>query len=515
MNVKQASEHLQRFPFAPSTAASELSKHLISAAGELRQPLIHGASHLREGANQLILISKPETPFWLLQSNSLFAASMTREADEEPMDFDDLDATNGHSFNIRKNGLVSGRCYLGRQAKVFPMHPWIGLDKVMYGWRVGKRTGASGYYMDRYLYPPVRLRKSERVKGGFASKLQAKHYIRTKFPDADIDALFASFSWKISSKHVFMPKDHVEEHVSFSLSSEDTEEQSLSDAQSVALVCEAGNRHCRSLMDEVKLSPVALMPCDICFSEPNFCRDCCCILCCKTVKLNLGGYSFIRCGVCGHVAHVNCALRSYMAGRVGGSIGLDAEYYCRRCDSRTDLVKHVSKIIRTCKSIEAEENAQKMLKLGVFMLRGTQKEGTRRVLNRVELALQKAFHLVLHRGSELKDIWKLEEDPSSGMTGDEVHPPDSGVGVHNGVPAGTTIMDCEIEYLRVEKEIDQVLHDLRKSQEYEYGIVQERLHAQKDYIFSLCEQLEQHKSELERQPTRRDELLSAIADKNK
>ncbi|GAB2220209.1 hypothetical protein Droror1_Dr00007852 [Drosera rotundifolia] len=448
--------------------------------------------------------------------NLSVGASMTREADKEPMDVDDLDATNGHSFNIRKNGLVLRPVLPGETGEGLPYAPmdWPGQgDK--WGWRVGKRTGASGYYMDRYLYPPVRLRKSERVRGGFASKLQAKHYIRTKFPDADIDAFFASFSWKIPSKHVFMPKDHVEEHLSFSLSSEDTEEQSLSDAQSVALVCEAGNRHCRSLMDEVKLSPVALMPCDICCSEPNFCRDCCCILCCKTIKLNLGGYSFIRCeattpdgGVCGHAAHVNCALRSYMAGTVGGSIGLDAEYYCRRCDSRTDLVKHLSKIIRTCKSTESEEDAQKMLKLGVCMLRGTQKEGTRRVLNRVELALQK-----LHRGSELKDVWELEEDPSTGMTGDEVYPPDSGVGVQNGVPAGTTIMDREIEYLRVEKEIDQVLHDLRKSQEYEYRIVQERLHAQKDYIFSLYEQLEQHKSELEQHPTRRDELLSAIADK--
>lgn len=62
--------------------------------------------------------------------------------------------------------------------------------------------------------------------------------------------------------------------------------------------------------------------------------ECCCILCCKTINTAIGGYSYITCkatvldgNICGHIAHIDCALRAYVAGSVGGSIGLDAEYF--------------------------------------------------------------------------------------------------------------------------------------------------------------------------------------------
>lgn len=44
--------------------------------------------------------------------------------------------------------------------------------------------------------------------------------------------------------------------------------------------------------------------------------------------------------ICGHVAHfLEFALRSYMAGTVGRSVGLDAEYYCRDVTKKkTDLM---------------------------------------------------------------------------------------------------------------------------------------------------------------------------------
>ncbi|XVF38250.1 hypothetical protein REPUB_Repub20aG0084000 [Reevesia pubescens] len=95
---------------------------------------------------------------------------------------------------------------------------------------------------------------------------------------------------------------------------EEIVELSVPDHQSDGLTCKAGNKKCNSLFAETE--------------SPSL-----------TIDLKYGGYSYIKCEamvdgcICGHVAHLNCALRSNMAGTVGGSIGLDAEYYCRRCDA--------------------------------------------------------------------------------------------------------------------------------------------------------------------------------------
>lgn len=73
----------------------------------------------------------------------------------------------------------------------------------VWSWRVGKRVATTGYYKDRYLFLPRRLRhleNSTRGKYGFASKLSVEQFVRTKFPGADINAFLASFSWKIPAK---------------------------------------------------------------------------------------------------------------------------------------------------------------------------------------------------------------------------------------------------------------------------------------------------------------------------
>ena len=93
--------------------------------------------------------------------------------------------------------------------------------------------------------------------------------------------------------------------------------------------------------------------------------------------------------ICGHIAHLNCALRSYMAGTVGGSIGLDAEYYCRRCDAKTSLVPHVTGLLKTCESIDSRDDIEKILNIGVCILRGSQKTNARGLLNRIESAITK------------------------------------------------------------------------------------------------------------------------------
>ncbi|KAK1281098.1 hypothetical protein QJS04_geneDACA004698 [Acorus gramineus] len=143
---------------------------------------------------------------------------------------------------------------------------------------------------------------------------------------------------------------------------------------------------------------LAAMDCDICCSEVGFCCDCCCILCCKTIDWAYGGYSYIRCEatvnekhICGHVAHLDCALRSYMAGTVGGSIGLDVEYYCRRCDKKTDLISHVVKLLQTCEALDTRDDIEKILNVGLCILRGSEQMRAKSLLNRIGSILTKVY----------------------------------------------------------------------------------------------------------------------------
>ncbi|GLT60326.1 hypothetical protein SLA2020_330970 [Shorea laevis] len=63
-------------------------------------------------------------------------------------------------------------------------------------WRVGKRVNSSGYFQDRFLYLPASLQQQNSAKM-FASKPALEKYMQSQFPDADIQAFFDSFSWKI------------------------------------------------------------------------------------------------------------------------------------------------------------------------------------------------------------------------------------------------------------------------------------------------------------------------------
>ncbi|XVF66665.1 hypothetical protein PTKIN_Ptkin10aG0055100 [Pterospermum kingtungense] len=66
----------------------------------------------------------------------------------------------------------------------------------VWGWRVGKRVNSTGFYNDRFLTVPkgLRMRNNPKV---FASKPTLERFLQTHFPDADINAFFASFVWKI------------------------------------------------------------------------------------------------------------------------------------------------------------------------------------------------------------------------------------------------------------------------------------------------------------------------------
>ncbi|CAO2824389.1 unnamed protein product [Amaranthus hypochondriacus] len=425
------------------------------------------------------------------------------------MEVDIADASNGCMTEIRENGLLLWPVLPQEGGEGLPYAPanWPSPGD-MWGWRVGKRVANSGFYLDRYLYLPLRFQKSKRKKDGFASKLSVEQYVRAMFPGTDVKAFFSSFSWKIPSKQAYLLKD---EHGSFHISSEEMAEQSPLSMLPGAVGCKAGNIMCSSLVENDQISP-AVKPtqsCDVCCSEPGFCRECCCILCCKTIDLAYGGYSFIRCEatvhddlICGHAAHINCALRSYMAGTVGGSIGLDTEYYCRRCDSRTDLTKHVTRLLENCEFTESRDDINKMLWVGACILRGSQKKRSQRLLNRIESILEK-----LKGGCDLVDVWKTEM---------AIVPVPAGQvdGVKFTCIDRKEKLSNQTEYLNLEEEVHRVLQELKNSQEHEFRITQDRLHAQKNHISSLYQQLVKEKSKLERltPSTDRDAfLLKSIA----
>ncbi|XP_017256294.1 protein OBERON 2 isoform X3 [Daucus carota subsp. sativus] len=355
-------------------------------------------------------------------------------------------------------------------------------------WKVGKRVRSNGYFMDRYLYLPKRL-QSERKGRTFASKLSVEQYLQTT--GADVKKFFGSFSWHIPSGD----RPAVEA------------ELAGSELQAGIGCCKAGNKSCGSLAEAEETSSGSIL-CDMCCSEPGFCRECCCILCSKTIDLSYGGYDLIRCEAaiddgffCGHIAHIGCALQCHMAGTVGGSIGLDAEYYCRRCDTKTDLLSHVKKLLQICESIESRDDIVNILNLGACVLRGSQRLAAKKLLDRIELVMGK-----LRSGTSLEDIWKVE-DSSAVIPGNLISDADTASessidkNPHSRAASPQYVsesFDPLIESLKLEDKVDEILEALRKSQELEYNIAQERLYEQKSYLQSLYHQLNKEKAELVR-----------------
>ncbi|KAG5600945.1 hypothetical protein H5410_032315 [Solanum commersonii] len=171
----------------------------------------------------------------------------------------------------------------------------------------------------------------------------------------------------------------------------------LSDSPFRAITCKAGNRICSSLTAENPLTGTRF--CDLCCSEPGVLR-----------RLLLYTLPYIRCEatvvdghICGHVSHLECALRAYMAGTVGGSINLDAEYLCRYCDSRTDLVPHALKLLNICTSVASYADIEKILNVGICILRGSQKSSAKELLHRIE-----SINAKLMKGVSIQEAFKKE-----------------------------------------------------------------------------------------------------------
>ncbi|KAJ0255224.1 hypothetical protein HA466_0100140 [Hirschfeldia incana] len=70
-------------------------------------------------------------------------------------------------------------------------------------WRVGRRVNATGFHKDRFLILPERLKLKKNAPKSFASKNTLSRYLETSFPEVDVNAFFASFSWNIPA--LFQP----------------------------------------------------------------------------------------------------------------------------------------------------------------------------------------------------------------------------------------------------------------------------------------------------------------------
>lgn len=442
------------------------------------------------------------------------------------MDIDQFDESNGNAISSNKYMIdlkPVPACASGVGLPYAPENwPHLGDN---WAWRVGNRKAASGHWIDRFISPPDYFPKVSGCKGRFQSKISLEKYIRKEFPRADVDAFFSSFSWKIPADCISLADvekscDMYKYNGCLEVSRRPASESAVSPGG-----CKAGNELCASLKE--KDFQLKVKACDICCSESGFCRDCCCILCCGSVDPAHGGSSFIRCQAilekdltCGHVAHIDCALRAYMAGTVGGGIGLDAEYYCRRCDNKTDLVQHAMKMIEICKSFDSRDDIEKVLNLGSCILFGSEKVRAKNLRHSIGRIVS-----TLNRGVSLAEIWKAESDLSTISTAlhdKEIILLDSPENSRDNTPvvesifaAGNSFLNGtneeeapESSYItsdhanvsaKLEDDIDHALHSLKKSQESEYKIAEEKLYAQKDFLLGLYQQLEAERGDLARQ----------------
>ncbi|TVU45060.1 hypothetical protein EJB05_04530 [Eragrostis curvula] len=387
-------------------------------------------------------------------------------------------------------------------------------------WRVGCRTNAGGHWADRYLTPPPRFRDATGKKTAFASRLQVEEFIKREFPELDLNTFFSKFIWKIPAKGYRIQKG--------------TQQSRLPEPEPEPVVtdpvgpCKARNNLC-NLEREGFIESSPAQACDICCTVPGFCRECCCILCSKTVEYSLGGYSYIKCEavveenyICGHVAHLNCALRCYMAGTVGGSIGLDVQYICRRCDNITNLMMHVEKLMETCRSLESRDEIEPMLNIGLCILRSSKQPRAKSLEKYMASAMAKVTS-----GVDIVDVWKMEDDEGRAtLNAGENSSPTSAVtvlGVQEQAPEEAVLpghpdlidplvdnkLETSVENLPVyitgdhrtmsakfKDDIDLALEELKKAQEAEYRLAEEKLCSQKDNILGVYRQLESARAEL-------------------
>lgn len=444
-------------------------------------------------------------------------------------------------------------------------------------WKVGRRKHAKGYWQDRYLLLPKRLQKG-RSKVCFWSKKSVEEFIKSDFPGTDVNSFFGSFQWKVP--YATATPTSLRGKIALKRARESEVSGNISERR-----CKAGNLKCG--IETGKTRSLKAMNCDICCIEFGFCRECSCILCGKATDQSVGDYCSIRCEgqlndefVCGHVAHLECALLCHMAG-VEQSIGLDVEYYCRRCDKRTNLMMHVSSILHASESLKVRADVEKNLGLALRVIQGTRQIAGRSLQNIIELSLKK-----LRSGTNLDDIVELRQNLATVDEGNAIEKLNyqleplninpvslansrdqdnktsespfgnsfaAGAQAYDLLQAASTVPDITLQKgssfvqdtlqrrsrllpedtngssdllnlpvnitaLKFENKINQALHGLRKSQEAEYKLAQEKLNSQKDFLLSLFQELDMANNEFTNDSSSSsmetfDDLLVGVSDR--
>jgi len=85
----------------------------------------------------------------------------------------------------------------------------------------------------------------------------------------------------------------------------------------------------------------------------------------------------------------DCALQANMVGTVGESTNLDAEYFCWYCDSKSNFVSYVVKLLNICTYVASRANIEKNLNVSICVLRGSQKRRGKDLLHLMESIKEK------------------------------------------------------------------------------------------------------------------------------
>lgn len=244
-----------------------------------------------------------------------------------------------------------------------------------WGWRVGKRASGTFFWIDRYVSPPSSLIRGRRTIE-FASRKSLVEYCRQNFPQmTDSSNIFKAFDWKIPApKNLEVPDN---KRVGSAKREATGKRDKPTDGEDNWLMskrqCRAGNPHCTLTKGKNNVSESAeSLVCHICCLEPDFCRECKCILCCKSFPPNIDDVVVVRClnhpvpgqGLCGHAAHLECALNSQLAGVIKKN-GLDLEYICRRCDRKTDLKGTVVQMVEAVGQNAPQSTVENVLQLAL------------------------------------------------------------------------------------------------------------------------------------------------------
>lgn len=117
------------------------------------------------------------------------------------MEVDVSDHTNGFTDEMGKDGSSLrpvAPCASGQGLPYAPVD-WPSPGDI-WTWKVANQVKPSGFYTHRYLLVPKRLQKIPTRKIWLGSKLATTRYLESEFPEADIGAFFASFTWDIPAE---------------------------------------------------------------------------------------------------------------------------------------------------------------------------------------------------------------------------------------------------------------------------------------------------------------------------